>query len=105
MVTTVVLALVAGFFVGNGLPYYLLGSTGGTNPTPFGQSAAVNVAVGWVAFVVAAFCWHSAHVSRHPTAGCIAAAAGLLAVGLIHARNWHNNPWRDRSLFRRMSES
>ncbi|MFG1626324.1 hypothetical protein [Kribbella sp. NPDC049227] len=85
MLTTVLLALVAGFFVGNGLPYYMLGSTGNTNPTPFGQSAAVNVVVGWVAFVIAAICWRYAHVSGHPLAGYAAAAVGLLAVGLIHA--------------------
>lgn len=105
MLTTVALAFMAGFFVGNGLPYYILGSTGGTNPTPFGQSAAVNVVVGWVAFIVAAICWHSAHVSGHPLAGYAAAAVGLLAVGLIHARNWHNNPWRDRRLFHRRNAS
>jgi uncharacterized membrane-anchored protein YitT (DUF2179 family) len=105
MLTTVALAFMAGFFVGNGLPYYILGSTGGTNPTPFGQSAAVNVVVGWVAFIVAAICWRSAHVSGRPLAGYAAAAVGLLAVGLIHARNWHNNPWRDRRLFDRRNAS
>ena len=38
-------------------------------------------------------------------AGCATAAVGLLAVGLIHARNWHNNPWRDRNLFHRRNAS
>lgn len=93
MLTTVLLALVAGFCAGNGLPYYNLGSIGGTNPTPFGQSASVNVVVGWVMFVVAAICWRLAHVPSHPMAGYAAAAVGVLAVGLVHARIWRNNPW------------
>lgn len=96
MLTTALLALVAGFCAGNGLPYYNLGSTGQTNPTPFGRSSTVNVAVGWGMFVVAALCWRSAHVAGHPVAGYAAAATGLLAVGLIHARNWRNNPWGSR---------
>ncbi|GAA5125776.1 hypothetical protein [Pseudonocardia adelaidensis] len=96
MMTTVLLALAAGFCAGNGLPYYNLGSTGGLNPTPFGESAVVNVVVGWVMFVVAAICWQFADVAAHPMPGYAAAAAGVLVVGLIHARNWRNNPWRGR---------
>jgi hypothetical protein len=106
VLTTILLALLAGFCVGNGLPYYSLGSTGGTNPTPFGQSSTVNMTVGWVLFVAAATCWHFAHVAAHPLAGYAAASIGLFAVGLIHARNWHNNPWRDRRpLFHRRDVS
>lgn len=92
---TVFLAFVAGFFAGNGLPYFLAGSTGeGGNPAPFGDSAVVNVVVGWTAiFVIAAACWHFARVSDHPLPGYSAAAAGVLVVGLIHARVWRNNPW------------
>ncbi len=91
---TILLAFISGFCAGNGLPYFMAGSTGdGRNPAPFGDSAVVNVVVGWVMFVVAGVCWHFAGVSAHPLPGYAAAAAGVLAVGLVHARLWRNNPW------------
>jgi hypothetical protein len=94
MVTTVVLAFLAGFWGGNGLPYFVAGSTGdGRNPGPFADSAAGNVLVGWVMVVGAALFWHFAHVPRHPSAGWSAVALGVLAVGLIHSRTWRHNPW------------
>lgn len=95
MLTTVLLAFAAGFFAGNGLPYYVAGSTGESgNPGPFKDSAVGNVVTGWTAvFVIAALCWHFAHVADHPLAGYAAAAVGVLVVGLIHARNWRHNPW------------
>ena len=98
MLTTIALAFLAGFFAGNGLPYFVKGSTGeGGNPAPFGDSPVVNVVTGWAAmFVIAAPCWYFAHVPDHPLPGYAAAAAGVLAVGLIHARTWRNNPWPHR---------
>jgi hypothetical protein len=94
MPTTVLLAFAAGFFAGNGLPYFVAGSTGdGGNPAPFGDSAVVNVVMGWAAmFVIAAICWCFAHMDDPPLPG-YAAAAGVLTVGLIHAGLWRNNPW------------
>jgi hypothetical protein len=99
MLITGVLAFVAAFFAGNGLPYYVQGSTGeGRNPAPFPDSAAVSVLVGWGAFVIAAVAWSFAHVDRHPLAGYPAAALGLLLVGLIHTRTWRDpNPWGKRT--------
>lgn len=94
MLTTVLLAFAAGFCAGNGLPYFLAGSFGeGGNPGPFGDSAVINVLIGSLMFVVTVLCWHYAHVPHAATAGYSAAAAGLLAVGLIHARLWRRNPW------------
>jgi hypothetical protein len=95
MLMTIVLALLAGFCAGNGLPYYNLGSTGGTNATPFGKSAAVNVVVGWVLFVITAICWHFAHVPDHPLPGYAAAAAGVLMVGVHHARAGTTTPGKN----------
>lgn len=94
MITTVLLAYLAGFFAGNGLPYYHLGSTGRTNPTPFVQSATVNVTIGWVAFVIAATCWHYAHIPDHAVLGYAATGVGLLTVGLIHAATGATTPGR-----------
>lgn len=92
---TIVLAFVAGFFAGNGLPYYAQGSTGdGRNPAPFPDSPLVSVLTGWSAFIIAAVAWNFAHVSDHPLPGFAAAALGLLAVGLIHTQTWRSpNPW------------
>ncbi|GAA4520153.1 hypothetical protein GCM10023191_096670 [Actinoallomurus oryzae] len=94
MLTTILLALLAGFSGGNGLPYFVAGSTGdGRNPAPFGDSAVTNVLIGCGMFLVAAVCWHFAHTAAHPLAGYAAGAVGVLAVGLIHARTWRHNPW------------
>jgi hypothetical protein len=97
---TVVLAFVAGFFAGNGLPYYAQGSVGyGRNPGPFPDSPMVSVLGGWGAFVVAAVALNFAHVGAHPLPGCAAAALGVLAVGLIHTRTWRSpNPWGKRTV-------
>ncbi len=99
MLLTIVLALVAGFFAGNGLPYYAQGSTGdGRNPSPFRDSPVASVLSGWGAFVVAAVAWHFARVGDHRLAGYTAAALGVLAVGLIHTRTWRSpNPWGKRA--------
>jgi hypothetical protein len=98
MPLTVLLAFVAGFFAGNGLPYYLQGSVGeGRNPSPFPDRPAISVATGWGAFVIAGVAWAYADVPAHPLPGWPAAAAGVLAVGLIHARTWRDpNPWNKR---------
>jgi hypothetical protein len=100
MLITVGLAFVAGFFVGNGLPYYAQGSTGdGRNPGPFPDSPLVSVFCGWTAFVVAAVAWHFARVSGHPLPGYTAAALGVLTAGLIHTRTWRSpNPWGKRTV-------
>ncbi|HEY2674391.1 MAG TPA: hypothetical protein VGJ07_28990 [Rugosimonospora sp.] len=99
MLITVALALIAGFFVGNGLPYYAQGSTGdGRHPGPFRDSPVASVLSGWGAFVIGAVVWSFAHVHDHPVAGYTAAALGVLLVGLIHTRTWRSpNPWGKRA--------
>ena len=100
MLLTIALAFLAGFFLGNGLPYYTQGSTGESrHPGPFPDSPVVSVSVGSGAFIVAAIAWHFAHVNNHPLPGYAAAALGVLAVGLVHTRTWRSaNPWGKRTL-------
>ena len=94
MVLTVVLGFVAGFFAGNGIPYYIAGSTGsGVSPSPFRQTPVTNVIVGWIALVIAGVAWMFTDTHAHPLPTYAAAAVGVLAVGLIHARNWGTDPW------------
>ncbi|MEV0737013.1 hypothetical protein AB0I51_13795 [Streptomyces sp. NPDC050549] len=94
MIGTLVLGFAAGFCAGNGLPYYVMGSTGeSTGPSPFRPSATANVLSGWVLIVAAAGCWHYADTQAHPLPTYAAAAAGVLLVGLIHARLWRTDPW------------
>jgi len=99
MLTTVGLAFVAGFFLGNGLPYYAQGSTGdGRHPGPLKDSPAVAVLIGCVAFAVAAVAWGFAHPGEHPVPAYAAALAGLLAVALIHTHTWRRpDPWGKRT--------
>ncbi|MFE6281628.1 hypothetical protein [Streptomyces sp. NPDC057877] len=97
MLGTVLLAFASGFWAGNGLPYYVAGSTGdATGPHPFRPSAATNVVTGWAMLLIAAVCWHFADTGAHPGPGYTAAAAGVLAVGLVHARLWRADPWHRR---------
>jgi hypothetical protein len=95
---TIVLALVAGFFVGNGLPYYVAGSTGeGINPSPFPDTPRVNVLAGCAAVAIGAVAWAFTDAASHPIAAYSSAGLGALVVGLIHAGNWRTNPWRKRA--------
>ncbi|MFJ2889481.1 hypothetical protein ACIO53_25870 [Streptomyces sp. NPDC087305] len=102
MIGTIALGLAAGFCAGNGLPYYVMGSTGDAiGPGPFRPSATANVLSGWVLIVAAAVCWHYTDTQAHRLPTYAAAAAGVLLVGLIHARLWRTDPWgrtRERTL-------
>jgi len=97
MALSILLAFAGGFFVGNGAPYYVAGSTGdGVNPSPFPQMPWVNVLVGWSGMVLGVvLCWLATPLD-HPVASSSAIALGVLVVGLIHARLWRRNPWRTR---------
>jgi hypothetical protein len=96
---TALLALVAGFFAGNGLPYYVQGSLGeGRNPSPFPDRPHVSVLVGMFAFAIAGLAWWFADAPAHPVAAWPSAGVGLLLVALIHTRTWRDeNPWGKRT--------
>jgi hypothetical protein len=99
MLVTIVLAFLAGFVVANGLAYFVAGSTGaGANPSPFPDSAVVNVVAGWLGMVVGGMIWTVAWVNDYPVAGYVAAAVGVLVVGLVHARIWRADPWCKRAV-------
>jgi hypothetical protein len=106
MLSTVALAFIAGFFAGNGLPYYVAGSTGeGTNPGPFPDSPVLNVLAGCAGLTIAAICWSAADVHAHALAGWLAALAGVASVGMIHARLWRHDPWGKHSPRSRSKEA
>lgn len=92
MVLAIVLGFVAGFFAGNGLPYFVTGSFGWPHRFLLGHSAVANVVAGTVALAIAATSGYFVDWHHHPLAGGAAALVGALAVGLIHARVWAPNP-------------
>jgi hypothetical protein len=94
MVLAIVLGLVAGFFAGNGLPYYVVASFGLRHRFLLGSSPVANLVAGLGCFVIALVAWHFAHVPAHPLAGWTAVLVGLLLVALIHVRAWPNNSLR-----------
>lgn len=98
ILSTVALAFVAGFFGGNGLPYYVEGSTGeGINPGSFPDSPVVNVLTGCAMLAIAGSCWSAADIQSHRLPAWLAALAGVASVGVIHARVWRNDPWGKRT--------
>jgi hypothetical protein len=94
MALAAVLGLVAGFFAGNGLPYYVVASFGQRHRFLWGSSPLANLASGMGCFVIALVAWHFAHVPAHPLAGWAAVLVGLFLVALIHVRAWPNNSLR-----------
>ena len=89
MVAAILLGFAAGFFAGNGLPYFITGGFAKEHQLLLGgKSAYANVIVGVILFAIAAFSWHFADIKDHSIAVHISALLGVLAVGLIHARNW-----------------
>jgi len=98
MPSAVVLAFVAGFFAGNGLPYFVTGSFGWEHRFLLGRSAVANVIAGTAALTIAAVTAYFVPWHTHPLAAGIAATLGVLAVGLIHAKVWPSGsptPTRD----------
>ncbi len=89
MAASILLGFVAGFFAGNGLPYFVTGSFAREHKLLLGgKSAYANVLAGVVLFAIAALSWHFADVRDHPIAVYMSALLGAMAVGLIHARDW-----------------
>src|SRR5262249_57953086 len=85
MLQTVVLALVAGLFAGNGIPHFVRGITKQRYPMVFGNSAIPNLVAGWLSLVVGAALGYAANFNSHPVPGFIAFAVGVLAIGLFYA--------------------
>jgi hypothetical protein len=92
MITTIVLSLFSGLFLGNGIPHFTEGNIGKEHPIPFGRSAAVNVITGWIMFVIAGILWHYADKTNYSVLSYTFGALGLLLIGLFHANVWIKNP-------------
>lgn len=85
MIQTVLLSLFGGVFAANGVPHFVRGITKSTYPSALGYGPVVNLVSGWVMFVLAALVGFAAHVTEHPSAAFVAAALGVLLMGLFHA--------------------
>jgi hypothetical protein len=89
------LFFLAGFFGANAVPHYVKGVTGEKHMTPFAKpsSASVNIVWGTANFFAALWLFHWA-LQRDYDFGpmALAVAAGILALGLILAKIWENDP-------------
>ena len=84
---SIVLSFLAGIMGGNGLPHFIKGITKENYPNMLGNTPVPNFLAGWVAFVITALLIHWAQVDQYPLGAFIAAAIGVLVMGLFHA--WH----------------
>ena len=86
MTSTIALCFIAGVLAANATPHFVKGITKEQFPTPFSAAPLPNLVGGWVMYVAAALILLPAHVSQHPLAALIAGAAGVLLMGIFHAR-------------------
>ena len=88
MLGTLIFGFIAGFFVGNGLPYYITGSFAKEHRSLLGKSAVTNVIGGVALIAIGVICWYFVPIQAHPFGAYSSALIGLLSVGLIHAKDW-----------------
>jgi len=89
-----VYSFLAGVIGANGVPHFIKGITGQKHQTPFGRpsSAMVNVAWGWVNFLVAALLIYWGDVHRHILRAFACVAVGALLIALLLAYTWSKHP-------------
>jgi hypothetical protein len=94
MIALYVYSFLAGLIGTNGIPHFVKGITGQKHQTPFGKgsSAVVNVAWGWLNFVVALFLLHLAHPRAHELRAFACLAIGSLIMGVLSATVWTKHP-------------
>ncbi len=85
MILTISLAFLAALVAGNGIPHFVKGITKEPYPMVFGNTPVPNLIVGWLSFILSAILIYLAKVADFPLAAVIAAAVGLLLIGLFHA--------------------
>ena len=85
MIATISLAFLAAVVAGNGIPHFVKGITRESYPMVFSSRPVPNLIVGWLSFVIASVLTYFANVSHYPLAAALAAAIGLLLIGLFHA--------------------
>jgi hypothetical protein len=82
---TIILGFLAGVMGGNALPHFMRGITKERYPNSLGNGPITNLVAGWLGLAMAAALAYLAHFQRHPLEGAIAAAVGVLLIGLFHA--------------------
>lgn len=87
-------SFLAGLIGANGVPHFVKGVTGQKHQTPFGRpsSAVVNVAWGWLNFVIGMLLLHFAHPRAHELRAFALVAIGALLMGLFSASVWSKHP-------------
>ena len=87
-------SFLAGLLGANGIPHFVKGVTGERHQTPFGRSssAVINVAWGWVNFVVAGLFLYYGHIHPHRLRAFVLVSVGGLLMGLILANAWAKHP-------------
>jgi hypothetical protein len=85
MIVTISLAFLAALVAGNGIPHFVKGITRESYPMVFSNMPVPNLIVGWLSFIIASGLAYFGKVSHYPLAAAIAAAIGLLLIGLFHA--------------------
>lgn len=85
MIVTSSLTFLAAVVAGNGIPHFVKGITKESYPMVFSNRPVPNLIVGWLSFIIASVLVYFAKVSHYPLAAAIAAAVGLLLIGLFHA--------------------
>jgi len=82
---TLVLSFVAGVLGANGTPHFVKGIVREQFPSALGNTPPANLVAGWAMYVGTAVALAYAHPTHHPAAAIIAAALGVLPMGLFHA--------------------
>ncbi|MFB4317166.1 hypothetical protein [Actinomadura sp. 21ATH] len=81
----IVLGLLGGVMGGNAVPHFVRGITRRRYPNLMGSGPVPNLVAGWAGLVIAWLLLEPALGGGHRGWALIAAAAGVLAIGLFHA--------------------
>jgi hypothetical protein len=86
MTQAILLGLLAGLLLGNGVPHFIKGITKERYPTAFGSGPVANLLAGWAGLCLGALAIAAAGLPAEPFAGGAAVVVGVLLIGLFHAR-------------------
>jgi hypothetical protein len=82
---SVVLGFLAGIVFGNGIPHFVKGITKERYPSMLGNGPVPNLIAGWLSFVIVGALTQWIDLRNFCAAALIAAALGVLLIGLFHA--------------------
>lgn len=86
MTQAILLGLLAGLMIGNGIPHFIKGITKERYPCAFGGGPVPNLVAGWTGICLGALALTAADLPAEPWPGGVAIAVGVLLIGLFHAR-------------------